>query len=100
MVKRFQVLAVTRDKEYDLTKGTKGSKVLYMTANSNGEAEIVTVYLTQGAKARVAPAVRNSVATPPATPSATPSSQGWPRLSRCRRFRTSAIATAQNCTGS
>ncbi|SIN76862.1 DNA gyrase/topoisomerase IV subunit A [Algoriphagus halophilus] len=53
MVKRFQVLAVTRDKEYDLTKGTKGSKVLYMTANSNGEAEIVTVYLTQGAKARV-----------------------------------------------
>lgn len=53
MVKRFQVLAVTRDKEYDLTKGTKGSKVLYLTANSNGEAEIVTVYLTQGAKARV-----------------------------------------------
>ncbi|UZD23376.1 DNA gyrase/topoisomerase IV subunit A [Algoriphagus halophytocola] len=53
MVKRFQVLAVTRDKEYPLTKGTKGSKVLYLTANSNGEAEIVTVYLTQGAKARV-----------------------------------------------
>ncbi|MDF2157741.1 DNA gyrase/topoisomerase IV subunit A [Algoriphagus sp. CAU 1675] len=53
MVKRFQVLGVTRDKEYDLTKGTKGSKVLYLTANSNGEAEIVTVYLTQGAKARV-----------------------------------------------
>ncbi|MBB6328155.1 topoisomerase-4 subunit A [Algoriphagus iocasae] len=53
MVKRFQVLAVTRDKEYDLTKGTKGSKTLYLTANSNGEAEIVTVYLTQGAKARV-----------------------------------------------
>jgi topoisomerase IV subunit A len=53
MVKRFQVLAVTRDKEYDLTKGTKGSKTLYLTANANGEAEIVTVYLTQGAKARV-----------------------------------------------
>ncbi|MEN2283038.1 DNA gyrase/topoisomerase IV subunit A [Algoriphagus sp. SE2] len=53
MVKRFQVLAVTRDKEYDLTKGTKGSKALYLTANANGEAEIVTVYLTQGAKARV-----------------------------------------------
>ena len=53
MVKRFQVLAVTRDREYDLTKGTKGSKTFYLTANPNGEAEIVTVYLTQGAKARV-----------------------------------------------
>lgn len=53
MVKRFQVMAVTRDKEYNLTKGTKGSKVLYLTANPNGEAEIVTVSLTQGAKARV-----------------------------------------------
>jgi topoisomerase-4 subunit A len=53
MVKRFQVLAVTRDREYDITKGTKGSKMLYFTANPNGEAEIVTVYLTQGAKARI-----------------------------------------------
>ncbi|MCH7403187.1 DNA gyrase/topoisomerase IV subunit A [Belliella kenyensis] len=53
MVKRFQVLAVTRDREYALTKGTKGSKVLYLTANPNGEAEVVTIYLTQGAKARV-----------------------------------------------
>lgn len=53
MVKRFQVLAVTRDREYDLTKGSKDSKVLYMTANANGEAEIVTVYLTQGAKAKI-----------------------------------------------
>lgn len=53
MVKRFQVLAVTRDREYDLTKGTIGSKVMYLTANPNGEAEIVTVSLTQGSKARV-----------------------------------------------
>ncbi len=53
MVKRFQVGGITRDKEYDLTKGTKGSKVLYLTANPNGEAETVSVYLTQGAKARV-----------------------------------------------
>ncbi|AWW32807.1 DNA gyrase/topoisomerase IV subunit A [Echinicola strongylocentroti] len=53
MVKRFQILSVTRDREYVLTKGTKGSKVLYFTANANGEAEIVTVYLTQGSKARV-----------------------------------------------
>jgi len=53
MVKRFQVGGITREKEYDLTKGTKGTKVMYLTANPNGEAEIVTVYLTQGAKARV-----------------------------------------------
>ena len=53
MVKRFQVGGVTRDKEYELTKGTKGSKLMYLTANPNGEAEVVTVYLTQGAKARV-----------------------------------------------
>lgn len=53
MVKRFQVLAVTRDREYDLTKGSKGSKVLYMTANPNGEAEIITISLTQGAKAKI-----------------------------------------------
>ena len=53
MVKRFQVLGVTRDREYDLTKGAKGSKVLYFTTNPNGEAELVTVYLTSGAKARI-----------------------------------------------
>lgn len=53
MVKRFQVLGVTRDREYDLTKGSKGSKVLYLTANPNGEAEVVAVHLTQGAKAKI-----------------------------------------------
>ena len=52
LVKRFQVLAVTRDKEYDLTKGDKNSKVHYFTANPNGEAESVTVNLTSGSKAR------------------------------------------------
>ncbi|WP_424960985.1 DNA gyrase/topoisomerase IV subunit A [Ekhidna sp.] len=51
-VKRFQVLSVTRDREYDLTKKSKGSKVHYFTANPNGEAEIVTVSLTQASKAR------------------------------------------------
>jgi len=40
MVKRFQPGGVTRDREYDLTKGTKGSKTLYLTANPNGEAEL------------------------------------------------------------
>jgi len=53
MVKRFQVGGITRDREYDLTKGTKGTKVTYLTHNPNGEAELVTVFLTQGAKARV-----------------------------------------------
>lgn len=53
MIKRFQVLSVTRDREYVLTKGTKGSRILYFTANANGEAEIITVYLTAGSKARV-----------------------------------------------
>lgn len=50
-VKRFQVLSVTRDRQYDLTKGGKG-KVLYFSANPNGEAEIVTVSLTQSSSAR------------------------------------------------
>jgi topoisomerase-4 subunit A len=50
--KRFNVTAITRDKEYDLTKGNKGSKVLYFSANPNGEAEIVKVQLSQGCKAK------------------------------------------------
>ncbi len=44
MVKRFSVTAITRDRDYLLTKGTKGSKVLYFTANPNGEAEVVTIH--------------------------------------------------------
>lgn len=44
-VKRFAVVGITRDKEYSLTKGTAGSKVLYFTANPNGEAELVKVSL-------------------------------------------------------
>ena len=44
MVKRFSVTAITRDREYSLTKGSRGSKVLYFTANPNGEAEVVTVH--------------------------------------------------------
>jgi topoisomerase IV subunit A len=46
-VKRFNVTAITRDKEYPLTQGKKGSKVLYFTANPNGEAEVVAVLLRQ-----------------------------------------------------
>ncbi|MDB4904047.1 MAG: gyrA 1 [Mucilaginibacter sp.] len=44
-IKRFSVVGVTRDKEYDLTKGTKGTRVLYFTANPNGEAEVVNIQL-------------------------------------------------------
>ncbi|ARV13890.1 DNA gyrase/topoisomerase IV subunit A [Polaribacter sp. SA4-12] len=44
-MKRFNVTSVTRDKEYDLTNGNKGSKVLYFTANLNGEAEVVSINL-------------------------------------------------------
>jgi topoisomerase-4 subunit A len=43
MVKRFSVMGVTRDKEYLITKGTPDSKVLYFTANPNGEAEIIRI---------------------------------------------------------
>jgi len=49
-IKRFAVLGVTRDKEYDLTKGTKGSKVLYFTANPNGEAEVINIQLKPHSK--------------------------------------------------
>ena len=44
-MKRFAVTSITRDREYDLTTGHKGSKVLYFTANPNGEAEVITVNL-------------------------------------------------------
>ena len=44
-MKRFAVTGVARDKEYDLTQGTKGSRVMYFTANPNGEAEVIRVTL-------------------------------------------------------
>jgi len=50
MVKRFSVGGVTRDKEYDLTKGAAGTKVVYLTSNPNGEAEKVRVVLKAKAK--------------------------------------------------
>jgi len=53
MAKRFSVNGITRDKEYDLTKGNKGSKVHYLTANPNSESEIVTITLSPAAAARV-----------------------------------------------
>ena len=44
-IKRFNVTSMTRDREYDLTQGTPGSRVLYFTANPNGEAEVIKVTL-------------------------------------------------------
>jgi topoisomerase-4 subunit A len=51
--KRFTVTGVTRDKEYDLTKGDEKSKVHYLSVNLNGEAELVKILLTPGSAARI-----------------------------------------------
>ena len=50
--KRFNVTGITRDKEYDLTKGNPASKVQYFSVNPNGEAEVVIITLSPGSKAR------------------------------------------------
>ncbi|HLP04610.1 MAG TPA: hypothetical protein VK152_04195, partial [Paludibacter sp.] len=44
-IKRFAVNGITRDKEYDITQGTSGSKIVYFTANPNAEAEVIRVAL-------------------------------------------------------
>ncbi|MEO5595162.1 MAG: DNA gyrase/topoisomerase IV subunit A [Chitinophagaceae bacterium] len=51
--KRFNVTGITRDKEYDLTKGHEKSKVHYLSVNANGEAEAVKIVLTPGSSARI-----------------------------------------------
>jgi topoisomerase-4 subunit A len=51
-MKRFNVTSVTRDKEYDLANGNKGSLVHYFSANLNGEAEVVTVNLRASGSAK------------------------------------------------
>ena len=45
LMKRFRVQGITRDRDYDLSKGTAGSQVVYFTANPFGETEVLTVYL-------------------------------------------------------
>jgi topoisomerase-4 subunit A len=50
--KRFNVTGITRDREYDLTKGDEKSKVHYLSVNPNGEAELVKILLTPGSAAR------------------------------------------------
>lgn len=49
-IKRFNVISMTRDKEYDITQGTAGSKVIYFTANPNGEAEVIKITLDPNPK--------------------------------------------------
>ena len=53
MMKRFNVSSITRNKDYFLTKSEKGSKVIYFTANPNGEAETVTVHLRKLQKLKI-----------------------------------------------
>jgi topoisomerase-4 subunit A len=52
-VKRFNVPAVTRDREYDITQGNDHSKLLYFSAYPNGESEIVKIQLTQSSSAKI-----------------------------------------------
>jgi topoisomerase-4 subunit A len=51
--KRFNVTGVTRDKEYDLTKGDEKSKIHYLSVNPNGEVEVVRILLSAGCTARI-----------------------------------------------
>jgi len=51
--KRFNVTGITRDKDYDLTRGSDKSKVLYFSANPNGEAEVVKIVLSPSSSARI-----------------------------------------------
>ena len=50
MMKRCAIKSVTRDKEYDLTKGTPKSELLYLSVNPNGEAEVLKIYLRPRAR--------------------------------------------------
>ncbi len=52
-VKRFSVTGVTRDKEYDVSRGAAGSRIHYLTANPNAESEVVTVRLDSRSSARI-----------------------------------------------
>ncbi len=49
-IKRFNVPTITRDREYDITAGTLGSRIIYFTANPNGEAEVIKVTLDPAPK--------------------------------------------------
>ena len=53
MIKRFNVSSITRNKDYMLTRSNEGSKVLYLTANPNGEAEMVTAHLRKNQRLKI-----------------------------------------------
>ncbi len=53
MIKRFNVSSITRNKDYILTKSNEGSKVLYLTSNPNGEAEMITAYLRKSQRLKI-----------------------------------------------
>jgi len=53
LVKRFAAVGVMRDKEYNITKGSKQSKILYFSANPNGEAEVIKIYLRPNPKLKI-----------------------------------------------
>jgi topoisomerase IV subunit A len=52
LVKRCAITGLTRDKEYNITKGTPGSKIVYFSANPNGEAEVIKIYHKPKARLR------------------------------------------------
>ena len=47
-IKRFNITSITRDREYDVTQGTPGSRIVYFTANPNGEAEVDAIVVLMG----------------------------------------------------
>jgi len=52
-VKRFAVTAITRDRDYDLTTGEKGAKVLYFSVHENSESEVINITLSQSCRAKI-----------------------------------------------
>ena len=52
-IKRFNITSIVRDREYDVTKGTPGSRIVYFTANPNGEAEVIKVTLKPNPRYRL-----------------------------------------------
>ncbi|MEM7511125.1 MAG: DNA gyrase/topoisomerase IV subunit A [Bacteroidota bacterium] len=52
-VKRFAVTAITRDRDYDVTNGAKGAKLIYFSVHANSQAEVITIHLSQTCRAKI-----------------------------------------------
>lgn len=52
-IKRFNITSITRDREYDVTQGTPGSRIVYFTANPNGEAEVIKITLKPNPRIKI-----------------------------------------------